>query len=131
MSISFDKKYASDLIKNNKKPAVAITAKLNDIVESDHSRPCDPEMIRPEIRSALRKLPGVNKTSSDIYFHNGINPVGNCAEVNVAAKLFYLASNAGSAKLNLLDVEFSQAIRPRTGQPVMRCGNCTMVFGKE
>ncbi len=117
-----NQKFAKSLHKN--KPAVAISALHNGAIYSDYSRPCDPLIIRHLIRKKLRNLKDESGTFSNLYCDNGVNIIGNCAEINVAALIY-----KEDQSIQLEDIEFSSAIRPRTKQPIKRCENCKKIFG--
>ena len=111
------KKYAKKITSYKFKPAVVIGAEYNGKRTFSHSKPCDSNM-RNSLRKKLREL-------GDLYIQkNGIgNPVGNCAEVNVAQKLMI-----GDRNLDITQITFSTPIRPRTEQPVPTCSNCNQTF---
>ncbi|QXC37228.1 hypothetical protein I6L40_15105 [Aeromonas sp. FDAARGOS 1410] len=54
------------------------------------------------------------------------NIIGKCAEVKTANHII----NANK-KLEILDITFTAAIRPRTLEKISRCPNCVYVFGEE
>lgn len=54
------------------------------------------------------------------------NEVGRCAEVKVANTIL-----EKDKKATITSIEFTRAIRPRTLEPLKRCGNCIAVFGDE
>ena len=79
-----------------------------------------PTIIAPELRAYAERLGGLGvKTACG-------NTIGRCAEFRAANEL--LLKNPG---LKLSDIKFTPAIRPRTGQVVPRCDNCTNIFGAE
>ncbi len=79
-----------------------------------------PDVIAPELRAYAEKLGGLGvKTACG-------NTLGRCAEFRAANEL--LLNNPG---LRLSDIKFTPAIRPRTGEVVPRCENCTNIFGAE
>ena len=108
-------KYVNDLISKGKKPAVAISVELNGIYFSDYSRLCD-SCLNHKLRSKLREL-------GNLYTHNGINIIGNCAEVNAANQILEVNSS-----IPLNRIQFSEALRPRTKQIINRCSNCNNTF---
>ena len=79
-----------------------------------------PSRIAPELQAYAEKLGGLGvKTACG-------NTLGRCAEFRAANEL--LLNNPG---LKLSDIKFTSAIRPRTGEVVPRCENCTNIFGAE
>lgn len=79
-----------------------------------------PTTIAPELQSYADKLGGLGvKTACG-------NTLGRCAEFRAANEL--LLSNPN---LKLKDIQFTPAVRPRTGEVVPRCENCTNMFGAE
>ncbi|WP_033036782.1 DUF637 domain-containing protein, partial [Pseudomonas sp. GM102] len=79
-----------------------------------------PGTIAPELKAYADSLGGLGvKTACG-------NTLGRCAEFRAANEL--LLSNPG---LKLSDIKFTAAVRPRTGEVVPRCENCTNIFGAE
>ncbi len=79
-----------------------------------------PSVIHPDLQRYADDLGGLGvRTSCG-------NVLGRCAEFRVANELLL-----GNPNLRISDIEFTQAIRPRTGRPVPRCQNCVDVFGAE
>lgn len=79
-----------------------------------------PTQIAPELQAYADKLGGLGvKTSCG-------NTLGRCAEFRAANELLLNNPN-----LKLKDIQFTQAVRPRTGEVVPRCENCTNIFGAE
>ncbi|WP_221179012.1 DUF637 domain-containing protein, partial [Pseudomonas chlororaphis] len=79
-----------------------------------------PSEIAPELKAYAESLGGLGvKTACG-------NTLGRCAEFRAANEL--LLNNPG---LKLSDIKFTSAIRPRTGEIVPRCENCTNMFGAE
>lgn len=56
------------------------------------------------------------------FTQNVKHPIGYCAEQNVANRLLLDCDD------NIDDIQFSVAIRPRTGEVVDYCGNCKALF---
>ncbi|MEZ2686638.1 hypothetical protein ACBQ20_17850 [Proteus vulgaris] len=54
------------------------------------------------------------------------NTLGRCAEFRAANELMLSNPN-----LKVKDIQFTPAVRPRTGEVVPRCDNCTNMFGAE
>lgn len=79
-----------------------------------------PTTIAPELQAYADKLGGLGvKTTCG-------NTLGRCAGFRAANEL--LLSNP---RLKLNDIKFTPAVRPRTGEVVPRCENCTNIFGAE
>lgn len=117
------KKYIKILLKKFKKnrlPATAIGAEFFSIQKTDFSGPApDVNSISPKLNTSLVGIGGIGNRV------NG-NTIGCCCEVRSANKIL------GAKKhLEPTDVKFTKAIRPRTGQHILRCQNCIQVFGNE
>lgn len=54
------------------------------------------------------------------------NTIGKCAEIKAINNIYKL-----EPKLNITDITFTKAIRPRTLEKIPRCKNCTYIFGNE
>lgn len=54
------------------------------------------------------------------------NTIGKCAEIKAAYNI-----NSKVRILNLKDIEFTKAYKPRTQQIIDRCENCKFTFGEE
>ncbi|NCH53653.1 hypothetical protein [Cronobacter muytjensii] len=79
-----------------------------------------PTIIAPELQAYADRLGGLGvKTACG-------NTLGRCAEFR-AANEFLLANPS----LKVKDIQFTPAIRPRTGEVVPRCENCKNIFGGE
>ncbi|WP_177330345.1 hypothetical protein, partial [Pseudomonas sp. PH1b] len=79
-----------------------------------------PSKIAPELIEYAENLGGLGvKTGCG-------NTLGRCAEFRAANELLL-----NNPKLKLADIKFTSAIRPRTGEVVKRCENCTNMFGGE
>jgi len=74
-------------------------------------------------RALLSHLGMIGNTS---LITNTTNIIGKCAEVKAINNIFKRES-----KLTVADVNFTQAIRPRTLEKIPRCQNCTQIFGNE
>lgn len=118
MSLETETKDYALIIKEKKyKPAVVVGAEYNQTKVFDRSRPCDPSM-RKSLRDKLRQL-------GNLYtIYNG-NPIGNCAEVNVAQQIMENIDN-----VEIEQIIFSTPLRPRTQQPIDICDNCKHTFNK-
>jgi hypothetical protein len=75
------------------------------------------------IRTHLNKLGKIGNTS-DITKSSNI--IGKCAEVKATNNLLKRESN-----LEVHNVTFTKAIRPRTLEKIPRCKNCITIFGYE
>ncbi|WP_455813240.1 hemagglutinin repeat-containing protein [Pseudomonas graminis] len=113
--------YVESLAGSKYKPATAIGAVdplTGKIVTTSNG--AIPTTIAPELQSYADKLGGLGvKTACG-------NTLGRCAEFRAANEL--LMSNPN---LKLKDIQFTPAVRPRTGEVVPRCENCTNMFGEE
>ncbi|WP_380181031.1 VENN motif pre-toxin domain-containing protein [Kalamiella sp. sgz302252] len=79
-----------------------------------------PTVIAPELQAYADKLGGLGvKTTCG-------NTLGRCAEFRAANELLLANPN-----LKIKDIQFTPAIRPRTGEVVPRCENCENIFGAE
>ncbi|WP_392553164.1 hypothetical protein RHO14_04675 [Orbus wheelerorum] len=111
--------YIESLRSGKYKPATAIGAidsQTGKIVMASNGDV--PVKIAPELQIYADKLGGIGvKTSSG-------NTLGRCAEFRAANEL--LLSNPN---LKIDDIWFTPALRPRTGEIVPRCENCTNIFG--
>jgi len=74
--------------------------------------------ISPDLAAVADQIGGVGALNP-----GAASPVGSCAEFDAANQLM----NQGSA---LEDINFTDAIRPRTGEVVPPCTNCQQMFGK-
>ena len=52
------------------------------------------------------------------------NYVGCCCEVRASNQIIMARPS-----VPISDLEFTRAIRPRTGQTIRRCQNCRQIFG--
>ena len=111
---------ASTLKKMKKFPGAVITAELpNGGSTSLATSGLKTNKVAPQLKLSVDKLGGLGAES------NG-NVVGACAEFNAANSL--LLENPG---IQAKQINFSSAIRPKTGQIVARCKNCCFMFGEE
>jgi len=76
-----------------------------------------PMELAPQLMDGAQQLGGLGAKS------NG-NTVGCCSEFQVANNL--LLSNP---EYDISDLQISESYRPRTGQVIPRCTNCTTLFG--
>ncbi|BDD04438.1 hypothetical protein [Aureibacter tunicatorum] len=81
------------------------------------------DSINYKLRKQLNKLGIIGELSSKT---SSKNIIGKCAENKAANKVLKIKSKA-----ELLDIQFTKAIRPRTSEPIPRCENCEVVYGKE
>ncbi|MHA7845174.1 hemagglutinin repeat-containing protein [Serratia sp. D1N4] len=113
--------YVKSFADSKYKPATAIGAVdplTGKVVTTSNG--AIPEVIAPELKAYADKLGGLGvKTACG-------NTLGRCAEFRAANEL--LLSNPN---LTLKDIKFTPAVRPRTGEVVPRCENCTNIFGAE
>jgi filamentous hemagglutinin len=113
--------YVKSFADSKYKPATAIGAVdplTGKVVTTSNG--AIPEVIAPELKAYAEKLGGLGvKTACG-------NTLGRCAEFRAANEL--LLSNPN---LTLKDIKFTPAIRPRTGEVIPRCENCTNMFGAE
>ena len=103
-------------IKKNKLPSTIIGASYNNINHVDRSGSV-PDPISKKLEHELTKIAPLGKKGYD-------NIVGCCCEVRASNKVLKSAPY-----INLDEILFTDAIRPRTGQIVKRCRNCKQVFG--
>ncbi|EMY7925456.1 VENN motif pre-toxin domain-containing protein [Klebsiella aerogenes] len=114
-------KYVNSFAGSKYKPATAIGAVdplTGKIVTTSNG--AVPTVVAPELQAYADKLGGLGvKTVCG-------KTLGRCAEFRAANEL--LLSNPS---LKLKDIQFTPAIRPRTGEVVPRCENCKNIFGAE
>ena len=102
-------------------PAVVVSCKMNNgdnrIYNGKSSKPTS-GMYEPLLEIALTQLGGVGQQS-----RNGCPyTIGNCAEPHAANKLLK------DTHVELDQILFSTALRPRTRQVIPYCANCRAVF---
>jgi RHS repeat-associated protein len=78
----------------------------------------DYDDVHPDLRPIVDEMGGLGAITED-----AVGPVGNCAEFDAANQLLHSGST-------LEDIEFTDAVRPRTGQQVPMCDNCQNMFGE-
>ncbi|MDM1086707.1 hypothetical protein [Myroides odoratimimus] len=84
--------------------------------------------IHPKLKKELNKLGTIGK-NSELGEKSGCrNQIGKCAEIKVSHRILSKEHRKFSTQIN--DVEFTDAIRPRTLEPVPMCFNCKYVFKK-
>lgn len=107
---------ATEMKAAGKAPATVVGAELNGATSiATSGRP--PSNVAPALQKAADDIGGVgNKTASG-------NTVGCCGEFQAANKLLLQNPSATPSQVN-----FTNAIRPRTGQVIPPCDNCTSVF---
>ncbi|WP_226101917.1 hemagglutinin repeat-containing protein [Dickeya oryzae] len=114
-------KYVNSFASSKYKPATAIGAVdplTGKIVTTSNG--AVPTVVAPELQSYADKLGGLGvKTACG-------NTLGRCAEFRAANELLL-----ANPSLKLKDIQFTPAIRPRTGEVVPRCENCKNIFGAE
>ena len=102
--------------RSNRIPATIIGAEHREIMETDHSGKV-PNPLANKLEKELLKIGPLSSKGIDNY-------IGCCCEVRAANKII-LKRNS----VPILDINFTKAIRPRTGQIIRRCQNCRQVFG--
>ncbi|MEI7206956.1 VENN motif pre-toxin domain-containing protein [Pectobacterium carotovorum] len=114
-------KYVNSFAGSKYKPATAIGAVdplTGKIVTTSNG--AVPTGVAPELQAYADKLGGLGvKTACG-------NTLGRCAEFRAANELLL-----ANPSLKLKDIQFTPAIRPRTGEVVPRCENCKNIFGAE
>ena len=109
---------ASELSASGKAPATIVGAELNGQTAIATSG-APPAVIAPQLEAAVGEMGGIGtKTASG-------NTVGCCAEFQAGNKLLLDNPSATPQQIN-----FTDAIRPRTGQVVPPCENCKTTFGE-
>jgi RHS repeat-associated protein len=112
------KNAASDLKASGHSPATVVGAELNGQTTIATSG-TPPTTIAPQLEGAVSELGGIGtKTASG-------NTVGCCAEFNAGNQLLLNNPSATPGQIN-----FTEAIRPRTGQTIPMCENCQKTFDK-
>ncbi|ELY2908602.1 hypothetical protein SMC87_003064, partial [Cronobacter dublinensis] len=114
-------KYVNAFANSKYKPATAIGALdplTGKIVTTSNGSV--PTIIAPELQAYADRLGGLGvKTACG-------NTLGRCAEFRAANELLL-----ANPSLKVKDIQFTPAIRPRTGEVVPRCENCKNIFGGE
>lgn len=114
------KKFSEDLFakykRSNKLPATIIGVEHYEIQAVDHSGK-HPNPICIKLERELIKIAPLGEKGIDNY-------VGCCCEVRAANQIIL-----ARLSVPISDLEFTRAIRPRTGQTIRRCQNCRQVFG--
>ncbi len=112
-------KYVNDLIathgRTNKLPATIIGAEYAGMKKVDCSGRA-PRPIASSFEYALLEIAPIGAKGID-------NFVGCCCEVRASNQI--LLNRAAPLK----NIQFTDAIRPRTNQIIRRCMNCQTVFG--
>ena len=111
-------KFALKLQGRKQYPAAIIGAGKSNVKKVDVSQPISPLILSPKLK---RKLMDIGELYTK---HNG-NILGCCAEVNAANHVV-----TKRPYLELKEIDFSRAIRPRTMQTVPMCKNCKITFSK-
>lgn len=109
-------KYALGLQIRGYHPAAVIAAGKSYYKKVGRSRPPSPHIYSHNLRMQLSLL-------GDMYTEINGNLLGCCAEVNAADQVMTRLRN-----LEPNEVDFSNAIRPRTMQIVPPCKNCKLTF---
>jgi RHS repeat-associated protein len=109
---------ANELSAGGRAPATVVGAELGGQTTIATSG-APPSSIAPQLNGVVGELGGVGtKTASG-------NTVGCCAEFQAGNQLLLENPSASPSQIN-----FTDAIRPRTGQVVPMCENCQTTFGK-
>jgi hypothetical protein len=109
---------ANELSAGGRAPAIIVGAELGGQTTISTSG-APPSIIAPQLSSVVDELGGIGtKTASG-------NTVGCCAEFQAGNKLLLENPTASPSAIN-----FTDAIRPRTGQVVPMCENCQATFKK-
>uniref|UniRef100_UPI00054E05F0 RHS repeat-associated core domain-containing protein n=1 Tax=Chryseobacterium hispalense TaxID=1453492 RepID=UPI00054E05F0 len=112
------KNTASDLKASGQAPATIVGAELNgQTVVASSGEP--PSVIAPQLEAAVGELGGLGTRTP------AGNVVGCCAEFQGGNKLLLDNPSATPGQIN-----FTEAIRPRTGKTVPMCDNCKATFGQ-
>ena len=110
---------AAGLNSSGVNPATVVGAELNGQTAIGTSG-APPAVIAPQLEVAAGELGGVGARSAS-------GPtVGCCGEFHSANDLLLKNPNAAPS-----DINFTPAIRPRTGQAVPTCANCATMFKKK
>lgn len=114
------KQFSQDLFakhkRSNKLPATIIGAEHREIRVVDHSGK-HPNPICSKLERELIKIAPLGTKGIDNY-------VGCCCEVRTSNQIITLRHS-----VPIIDIRFTKAIRPRTGQTIKRCQNCKKIFG--
>ncbi|WP_228446812.1 RHS repeat-associated core domain-containing protein [Chryseobacterium sp. 3008163] len=112
------KSTAAEMHASKKAPAAVVGAELNGQTSIGVSG-APPSIVAPQLEGVVNELGGLGtRTASG-------NPVGCCAEFNAGNNLLLNNPSAIPSQIN-----FTDAIRPRTGKVVPMCDNCKTTFGK-
>ncbi len=112
------KSTASEMYASKKAPAAVVGAELNGQTTIGVSG-APPSTVAPQLEGVVNELGGLGtRTASG-------NPVGCCAEFNAGNQLLLNNPSATPGQIN-----FTDAIRPRTGKVVPMCDNCKTTFEK-
>jgi hypothetical protein len=111
--------YSNDLIaslgRTNKLPATIIGAEHGRKMRVDSSGP-PPDPLAKSLRVPLEIIGSIGSKGIDNY-------IGCCCEVRASNQILL------EVIAPIRNIQFTQAIRPRTGQVIRRCENCKQVFG--
>ena len=97
-------------------PAAIIAAGKSNFIKTDRTGPILPHIICFKLRI---KLSSIGK----LYTLKNGNYIGWCSEVNAANRILLRFPY-----LDLKEINFSKAIRPRTMQKIPTCTNCKNTF---
>lgn len=109
-------KFALRLQMQKKYPATVIGAGKSYYKKVDRSQPISPLVLSDKLRKKLATI-GKLFTLQNGYY------IGCCSEVNAANYVITKLPH-----LNLNEIVFSPAIRPRTMQKIPTCKNCKITF---
>lgn len=111
--------YSNNLIAEhgftNDLPAVIIGAERGALKKVDKSGPV-PTPLSPYLRDPLEELGPIGTKGIDYI-------IGCCCEVRASNQVLIIRPASPRS------IQFTKAIRPRTGQVIPRCRNCRHVFG--
>ncbi|MCC9065589.1 hypothetical protein [Flavobacterium piscisymbiosum] len=109
---------ATELSTSGSVPSTVVGAELNGQTMIATSG-APQSVIAPQLEGVVGELGGIGtKTATG-------NTVGCCAEFQAGNNLLLENPNALPNQIN-----FTNAIRPRTGQTIPMCDNCKTTFGK-
>ncbi len=107
---------STEMANNGRYPAAVVGASASDGSIAIRSSGKIPEIVAPKLQTAAKAVGGVGNV-------NAGNVVGCCAEFKAANVLMLNNPTLVPTKIN-----FTPAIRPRTGEFVPPCKNCITIF---
>lgn len=102
--------------KKNRCPATIIGAEHGNRRKVDSSG-IPPSPMAQSLQVEIQNIGTIGSRANN-------NTLGCCSEVRASNQILIM-----SAKIQIINIRFTNAIRPRTGQIIARCKNCTIVFG--